>query len=65
MRTTLIIDEETLKKASELTGVKEKTSLVRMGLESLISRESSKRLARLGGSERHLKYIRRRRAGGR
>jgi hypothetical protein len=63
MRTTLLIDDGTLKKASELTGIKEKTSLVRMGLESLISKESSKRLARLGGSEGHLKYIHRRRPG--
>ena len=62
MRTTLIIDDVTYKKAAELTGVREKTSLVRMGLESLISRESSKRLARLGGSEKNLKYIKRRRA---
>ena len=61
MRTTLIIDDVTYKKAAELTGVREKTSLVRMGLESLISRESSKRLARLGGSEKNLKYIKRRR----
>jgi Arc/MetJ family transcription regulator len=61
MRTTLIIDDATYRKAAELTGVKEKTSLVRMGLESLISRESSKRLAQLGGSERKLKNIKRRR----
>jgi hypothetical protein len=61
MRTTLIIDDATYKKASELTGIKGKTSLVRMGLETLISRESSRRLSHLGGSEKHLKYIRRRR----
>jgi len=61
MRTTLIIDDAAYRKAAELTGIKEKTSLVRLGLETLIARESSKRLARLGGSERHLKHIRRRR----
>ncbi|MEA1991003.1 MAG: type II toxin-antitoxin system VapB family antitoxin, partial [Thermodesulfobacteriota bacterium] len=44
MRTTLNIDDEILNKASYLTGVKEKTSLVRLGLEALIARESSKRL---------------------
>jgi len=60
MRTTLIIDDSSLKKASELTGIKEKTSLVRMGLEALISRESSKRLAQLGGTEPAARYIRRR-----
>jgi hypothetical protein len=61
MRTTLLIDDEILKKASDLTGIKEKTSLVKLGLQSLISRESSKRLAQLGGTEHGIKYIRRRR----
>jgi Arc/MetJ family transcription regulator len=60
MRTTLVIDDEILKKASELTGIKEKTSLVRMGLEALISKESSKRLALLGGTESGVEYIKRR-----
>ena len=50
-----------LRKVSEITGVKEKTSLVRMGLEALLSLESAKRLACLGGTERHLSLIPRRR----
>ena len=62
MRTTLNIDDEILKKASRLTGVKEKTALVRLGLEALIARENSKRLARLGGTEKDLRPIPRRRA---
>ena len=61
MRTTLNIDDEILGKASRLTGVTEKTALVRLGLEALIARESSKRLARLGGTEKDLRAIRRRR----
>ena len=61
MRTTLNIDDEILEEASRLTGIKEKTALVRLGLESLIARESSKRLARLGGSEKDLRPIPRRR----
>lgn len=61
MRTTLNIDDEILEKASRLTGVKEKTSLVRLGLEALIARESSKRLAKLGGTEDNLRSIPRRR----
>ena len=64
MRTTLNIDEDILKRASELTGVKEKTSLVRLGLETLIARESSKRLAELGGTEKDLHPIPRRRPAG-
>ena len=62
MRTTLNIDDEILEKASRLTGIKEKTSLVRLGLEALISRESSRRLAELGGTEKSLRSVPRRRA---
>jgi len=65
MRTTLNIEDELLNRASKLTGIKEKTSLVRRGLESLIAIESGKRLARLGGTERGLKAIPRRRSVGR
>ena len=61
MRTTLNIDDQILKKASQLTGVKEKTALVRLGLEALIALESAKRLARLGGTESDLRTIPRRR----
>jgi len=61
MRTTLNIDDEILHKASRLSGVKEKTALVRLGLEALIARESSKRLAKLGRTEKDLHPIPRRR----
>ncbi len=61
MRTTLNIDEKLLNKASKLTGIREKTSLVRRGLEALISLESAKRLARLGRTEKSLRPIPRRR----
>ena len=61
MRTTLNIDDEILKKASELTGIREKTSLVRLGLEALIAKESCKRLADLAGTEKQLQDISRRR----
>ncbi|MEE8552809.1 MAG: type II toxin-antitoxin system VapB family antitoxin [Desulfobacterales bacterium] len=62
MRTTLNIDDDVLEKASRLTGIKEKTALVRLGLEALIARESSKRLAKLGGTEKDLRPIPRRRS---
>ena len=52
-------------RASELTGIKEKTILVKLGLEALIARESGKRLARLGGTEKQLKMVPRRRTAGR
>ncbi len=65
MRTTLNIDDGLLREAAKLTGIAEKTALVRLGLEALIARESARRLARLGGSEKHLEPIPRRRPRGR
>jgi len=62
MRTTLNIDDVLVRKASQLTGIEEKTALVRMGLEALIARESARRLARLGGTERGLVPVRRRKS---
>lgn len=61
MRTTLNINDELIRKVSILTGIKEKTTLVRLGLEALIARESSKRLAKLGGTEKNIHNIPRRR----
>ncbi len=61
MRATLNIEDELIEKASELTGIKEKTTLVKLGLEALIARESARRLAELGGTERQLKAIPQRR----
>ena len=63
MRTTLNIEDSLIDTASRLTGITEKTFLVRLGLEALIAAESAKRLARLGGSEKRLKAIPRRRIG--
>ncbi len=65
MRTTLNIDDAALSRAAELTGVREKTALVRMGLEALIARECAVRLAALGGSEGKAKPIPRRRPAAR
>jgi Arc/MetJ family transcription regulator len=64
MRTTLNIEDRLLDKAAKLTGIKGKTSLVRLGLEALIAKESSKRLAKLGGTEKKLDMIPRRRSTG-
>ena len=49
MRTTLNIDDDLLHQAQDLSGLQEKTALIREGLKALIERESAKRLARLGG----------------
>ena len=61
MRTTLIIDEELVTQARELTGIQDKTALVRMGLRALVARESAKWLAAQGGTQPKLTDIPRRR----
>ena len=61
MRTTLVLDDELVARAQELTGVQEKSALVRTALKRLIESESARRLARLGGTEPDLKPIPRRR----
>lgn len=63
MRTTIAIDDDLLAEAQRLTGTSQKGALVREGLRALIERESSRRLARLGGSEPGLAEIPRRRPG--
>jgi hypothetical protein len=62
MRTSLKIDDGLIERASKMTGIKEKTKLVKLGLEALIAKESAKRLAKLGGTEKGLKPIPRRRS---
>lgn len=62
MRTTLNIDDDLYAQAAKLTGVKEKTALLRESLKALIERESARRLAVLGGSERDIKPVPRRRS---
>jgi Arc/MetJ family transcription regulator len=60
MRTTLNIDDGLLREAARLTGLTEKTALVRAGLEALIAREAGRRLAALGGTQPRLRAGRRR-----
>jgi Arc/MetJ family transcription regulator len=61
MRTTMALDDELVAEAQALTGLKEKSSLIREALKALIERESARRLARLGGSEPNLRAARRHR----
>ncbi len=60
MRTTLNIDDELLLKAQQITGITERTALVKKELNALIEQESARRLAQLGGSEPQLQAIKRR-----
>ncbi len=51
VRTTLNLDDDLIAKAQALTGLTEKSAVVRAALKALIERESARRLARLGGTE--------------
>lgn len=61
MRTTLNLDDALLREAATLTGIKEKTALIHLGLNTLIERENAKRLAKLSGTEKEIENIPRRR----
>jgi Arc/MetJ family transcription regulator len=62
VRSTLNIDDDLLAEAGRLTGIKEKTALVRAGLEALIAREIGRRLAALGGTQSDFEAAPRQRA---
>lgn len=59
MRTTLIIKDEIVEKAMELTGIKGKTELIHAGLEALIAKCARDRLIALGGTDKKAKAPRR------
>ncbi len=61
MRTTITLDDDLVAEAASLTGITERTELIREALRTLIRREAALRLIRLGGSEPHLKDVPRRR----
>ena len=64
MRTTLTLDDELLAQAQQISGLTERSQLVREALRALVQRESARRLARLGGTEPQLQPIPRRREPG-
>lgn len=61
MRTTIALDDELVARAQELTGIKEKSALIKEALRGLIAREAGRRLALLGGSMPDLEMPPRRR----
>jgi Arc/MetJ family transcription regulator len=63
MRTTLILNDDLIARARDLTGVLEKTALVHEGLRALIARAAAQRLAALGGRVPALRPVPRRRSG--
>jgi len=62
VRTTVKLDDDLLERAQKLSGLRERSTLLREALEALIQRESARRLALLGGSEPRLRAPPRRRA---
>lgn len=61
MRTTVSLDDELLAEAERLTGIRERSALLREALTALIEREAARRLARLGGTMPSVKAPPRRR----
>jgi Arc/MetJ family transcription regulator len=62
MRTTVNLDESLLEEAKRLSGIEEKTAVIHEGLRALISLESARRLAALGGTMKRLRQAPRRRS---
>lgn len=60
MRTTINLDDELLAQAQLMSGLTERTQLLREALLALVQRESARRLARLGGTQAQLQPIPRR-----
>ena len=50
MRTSITLDDDLLARASMLSGITDRTLLIRESLKAIIARESARRLALLGGS---------------
>jgi Arc/MetJ family transcription regulator len=65
MRASVALDDDLIQKAQELTGVTERTALIRKALKALIHLEASRRLAAVGGTEPDLEDIKRVRADNR
>jgi Arc/MetJ family transcription regulator len=62
MRATVTLDDELIRKAEELTGTTERSTLLRAALQALIHFEAFRRLAALRGTEPDLEDIKRVRA---
>ena len=61
MRTTVALDDELIATARQLTGLTKNSLLLHEALKALIERESARRLALMGGSDKEAKAPRRRR----
>jgi Arc/MetJ family transcription regulator len=62
MKITIIVDDDLVEKAREITGVDEVSVILYDALTELVSKEAARRLAALGGSQPDLKIPPRRRS---
>ena len=62
MRTTINLDDVLLTQAQALSGLTDRTAVLREALLALVQRESARRLAKLGASQPQLEAIQRRQA---
>jgi Arc/MetJ family transcription regulator len=51
MRTTVVLDNELVDRAMEVTGIRERSALLREALQTLVQSEAARRLILLGGSD--------------
>lgn len=51
MRTTVTLDDKLIADAEELTGIRERSALIREALKRLVEQEAARRLIALGGSD--------------
>lgn len=52
MRTTVTLDDQLMEIAAELTGIRERSELIRRAVTTLIELESGRRLAALGEKDK-------------
>ena len=62
MRTSIVLDDELVRKAQEYTGVKDIAALIPRALTALVQREAARRLAAIGGSVPEFPDVRRQKA---
>ncbi|MDQ0319639.1 Arc/MetJ family transcription regulator [Pararhizobium capsulatum DSM 1112] len=61
MRTTVNLDDDLMARAEEVTGIKERSALLKEALRRLIQNEAARRLFALGGSAPEIQAPSRRR----
>ena len=61
MRTTITLDDELVAQAQEMTGIMDKSTLLKTALTRLVQQEAARRLILLGGSDPNAKAAPRRR----